>query len=62
MEIHRFRGAPRDVGREHGQRFQQATRELAALRARLAMARMGLSSRTELDLLANQHVEVLAVE
>ena len=60
MEIHRFRGAPRDVGREHGQRFQQATRELAALRARLAMARMGLSSRTELDLLANQHVEVLA--
>ncbi|MBM65124.1 MAG: hypothetical protein CMH55_02680 [Myxococcales bacterium] len=60
MEIHRFRGEPRDVGRAHGQRFQQPIRELAALRGRLAMDRMGLESRTELVLLANQHVDVLA--
>jgi len=60
MEIHRFRGEPREVGRAHGQRFQQGIRELASLRARLAMSRMGLASRTELVLLANQHVDVLA--
>ena len=60
MEIHRFRGEPREVGRAHGRRFQQGIRELASLRARLALARMGLESRTELDLLANQHVDVLA--
>lgn len=60
MELTRFAGKPRAVGREHGEAFQQSIRELAELRSRLAMGLMDLETRTELSILANRHVDVLA--
>jgi isopenicillin-N N-acyltransferase-like protein len=60
ITVANFAGAPRAIGREHGELYAQRIRELIAIRTELTLARVDLGSKAELADLAGRHLPVLA--